>query len=65
MASQIQKATVEQSDGIHHVLEAINSVSRLIEQNLESSQQIARTTGELSSQAEILIHSVDRFKLAG
>jgi methyl-accepting chemotaxis protein len=63
MASQIQKATIEQTEGTHHVLEAISEVSILIDQNLESSQQITDTTGELSSQADILLHSVDRFKL--
>ncbi len=62
-SSQIQRATAEQSDGIHHVIEAINGVAGLIEQNLESSRQIADTTGSMSSQANLLLHSVARFKI--
>jgi methyl-accepting chemotaxis protein len=63
MALQIQKATTEQTKGVHLVLDAMKNVSILISQNLESSQQIKHTTGDLSSQADILVHSVDRFKM--
>jgi methyl-accepting chemotaxis protein len=63
MASPIQKATTEQLSGVHNVLEAMNRVTILIDQNLESSQQITDTTKELSSQADSLLHSVARFKL--
>ena len=62
-ASQIHRATAEQSDGVHHVIDAMNGVAGLIEQNLESSRQIGETTGSMSSQAELLLHSVARFKL--
>ena len=63
MASQIQQATSQQLTGVHQVLDTTNDVTTLIDQNLESSRQIAHTTEELSSQAGILVQSVDRFKL--
>jgi methyl-accepting chemotaxis protein len=63
MASQIQKATTEQLNGVQHVLDFMKDVTILIDQNLESSQHITATTEELSSQADILLRSVDRFKL--
>ncbi len=63
MASQIKRATTEQEKGIHDVLSATTNVTALMAQNLQSSQHIADTTQELSSQAELLLSSVDRFKL--
>lgn len=63
MASQIKRATTDQAKGIHDVLFATTNVSALMAQNLQSSQHIADTTQELSSQAELLLSSVDRFKL--
>jgi methyl-accepting chemotaxis protein len=63
MTSQIQQATTEQLMGVHHVLEAMEKVTTLTDQNLESSQQITTTTKELSLQADLLLQSVDRFKL--
>ncbi len=63
MASQIQRATTGQLTGAHQLLETTNNVTNLIDQNLGSSQRIAHTTGELSSQANVLVHSVDRFTL--
>jgi methyl-accepting chemotaxis protein len=63
MASQIQRATTEQLTGVHQLLGTTNYVMKNIDQNIESSRQIARITKELSSQADILLHSVDRFKL--
>jgi methyl-accepting chemotaxis protein len=63
MASQIQHATNQQLLGVRQLLDTTNDVTGFIDQNLESSQQIVRTTEELSSQSDILLHSVDRFKL--
>jgi len=63
MASQIQRATTEQSSGVRQVLQVMDRVTQLIEQNLDSSQQITNTTRILSSQAGLLLDSVDRFTL--
>lgn len=63
MASQIQQATTEQLTGVRRLLGTTDYVMKIIDENLESSRQIASTTEELSSQADILLHSVDRFKL--
>jgi methyl-accepting chemotaxis protein len=63
MASQIQRATTEQSVGVGQVLHMMNRVTALVTQNLDSSQQITDTTQVLSSQADLLLHSVDRFTL--
>lgn len=64
MASQIQQATTQQLNGVRQVLEATQHVTALIDRNLESSQHIAHTTETLSSQAGVLLQSVDRFKLS-
>lgn len=63
MTSQIQQATTEQLTGVRQLLETTNNVTDLIDQNLESSQQITNTTEELSLQADLLLQSVDRFTL--
>ncbi len=63
MALQIRQATTQQLTGVRQLLETTDNITSLIDQNLESSQRIAHTTEELSSQADILLHSVDRFKL--
>jgi methyl-accepting chemotaxis protein len=39
-------------------------VTALVNQNLVSSQHITTTTNELSEQADLLLQSVDRFKVA-
>ena len=63
MASQIQHATTEQLSGVRQLLQMMNGVAGFIRQNLQSSRHIVETTTELSSQADMLLHSVDRFKL--
>lgn len=63
MASQIRRATTEQTDGVHHVLDEVTNVSDLIDRSLENSRDIQHITKDLSSQASLLLHSVDRFKL--
>ena len=65
MASQIQRATTEQLSAVRQLLDTTSTVTGLIDRSLESSHHIARTTEELSSQAKILLHSVDRFTLPG
>ena len=62
-ASEIRLATDQQSNGLHQVLDEADAVARLIGQSLQSSQRISQTTEVLASQADILLHSVDRFKL--
>jgi methyl-accepting chemotaxis protein len=64
MASQIQQATSQQLIGVHQILEATNNITTRINQNLESAQQVAHTAEDLSSQADMLVQSVDRFKLS-
>ena len=64
MAAQIQLAMNEQLKGVHQVLDATAEVTTLIIQNQESSHHIMHTSDELSSQAELLLQEVDRFKLS-
>jgi methyl-accepting chemotaxis protein len=64
LASQIQHATVYQSTGLQNVLETTSEVTALIDQNVDSSQQMTQATQELAAQAEQLLHSVDRFRLS-
>jgi methyl-accepting chemotaxis protein len=63
MASQIQKTAKQQLNGVHQLIDTTNDFTGLIVQNLASSKSIADATAALSSQADILLHSVDRFKL--
>ncbi|GAK59811.1 methyl-accepting chemotaxis sensory transducer [Candidatus Vecturithrix granuli] len=63
MTSHIQRAITEQATGVRQLLDMTGGVIGFIQQNLESSQHIVHTTQELSSQAELLLHAVDRFKL--
>jgi methyl-accepting chemotaxis protein len=63
MASQIHETTTDQLGGVQEVLGYMHNVITLIDHNLESSEHIGNTTAELSSQAQILLQSVDRFTL--
>ncbi len=63
MASEIRETTELQSSGVHDVVEATRNVTTLIEQNLESSDQLTVIAQRFASQAEILLQSVDRFAL--
>lgn len=63
MSSHIQRAITEQANGVRQLLRMTSDVTGFIQQNLESSRHIVDTTTDLSSQAELLLHSVDRFKL--
>lgn len=63
MTTLVHRATAEQLTGIQQVLDTTKEVTMLVDQNLESSQHISRTTEELSAQARMLSHSIDRFRL--
>ena len=63
MAVQTQAATSQQLQGVPQILEVSNDVKLLTEQNVQSSQHIERTAGDLQTQAQMLIQAVDRFKL--
>lgn len=64
MASSIKQATVEQTEGIEGILATTRDVTVLMEQNLESSQRVTDNTQQLVKQADLLLHSIDRFTLA-
>ncbi|MCP4403477.1 MAG: HAMP domain-containing protein [bacterium] len=61
--SEIQLVTEQQSTALRQVLDEARDVARLIGQSVQSSQHISQTTRILASQADILLHSVDRFTL--
>ncbi len=63
MTSDIRETTVRQAAGSQEVFDATQNVTTLIEQNLESSQQLNMITEKLALQANLLLQSVDRFKL--
>jgi len=63
MASQIHRATAEQTNGVHHLLGMSRDITALIEQNRESSQHIASTVRDLAQQGDLLLEAVGRFKL--
>ncbi len=63
MASQIRKATTYQTAGLHKILETNTNVIAVINQNFECSQETTQAMKNLAAQAELLLQSVDRFKL--
>jgi len=64
IASRTKEATAQQLEGVNRVLNTSHRVSTLTDQNLESSQHLNRAiTADLAVQAEILLDSVDRFRL--
>jgi methyl-accepting chemotaxis protein len=63
MAVQTQTATSQQLQGVPQLLEVSNDVKLLTDQNVQSSQHIEHTAGDLQAQAQMLIQAVDRFKL--
>jgi methyl-accepting chemotaxis protein len=63
MASQIHHATTEQLTNVHQVLDMTHNITHHIAQKHASSQQVTDTAHELSAQAELLMQTVERFKL--
>ena len=63
LASQTHQATQYQFAGLQQILKVSDDATALIDQNFEGSQKITQATKELASQADLLIQSVDRFKL--
>ncbi len=63
MAIQTQSSTTQQLEGVQQVLEVANDVRMLTDQNVQSSQHIEQASNDLNTQAQLLLHSVDRFKL--
>ncbi len=63
MASRVQNMAGEQLETVEQAMTHANTVNTLIEKNRGSSQQIDLTANELTSQAAVLLHAVDRFRL--
>jgi methyl-accepting chemotaxis protein len=65
MASQTQRTTTQQLEGVRLVIKAAENISSLTNQTLENSQHMNRTiAAELASEAKMLLQSIDRFNLA-
>lgn len=63
LSEQILQETALQLDGIQHIRATMTSISTLANQSLESSRKVTETTDDLSKQADVLCHAVERFKL--
>ena len=63
MTLHIQQTAGKQSSRVYGLLASTRSMTKLIAQNRESSQQIADTAESLFTQAELLSKSVERFKV--
>lgn len=64
MAAHTHHAAAAQLQDVQQVLDAAAEVSMLMAQNFESSVQITQASKEFSSQAQLLLKEVDRFKLS-
>lgn len=63
LTSQVFEETSQQLTGLQKILDVAHDIIALAEQSLQSSQKITGTTEDLSSQANLLLNSVERFKL--
>jgi methyl-accepting chemotaxis protein len=62
-SANILEETVVQREGIQQLRNTMQTISRLTNKSLESSQKITETIEELSTQADVLQKSIERFKL--
>lgn len=65
IVSEITAATVEQSNGIHQVGEAVGQMDLVTQQNAALVEESAAAAESLKAQAQQLLEAVDFFKLAG
>ncbi|GAK60623.1 methyl-accepting chemotaxis sensory transducer with Cache sensor [Candidatus Vecturithrix granuli] len=63
LSFQVQQASADQLAGVRHVLDSAQDVVMLMDHNLESSQHVVQVVKDLSTQADLLLDAVDRFKL--
>ena len=63
MTAHIQHATDQQSAGTRQALNATHTMLDLMNQNLESSRQIALSAEELSAQVAPILHAMNRMTL--
>jgi aerotaxis receptor len=65
LVQEITAASDEQSAGVGHVNTAMNQLNRVTQQNASSSEQLAATAEEMSSQATQLQNLMGFFRVAG
>ncbi|MDF1535112.1 MAG: methyl-accepting chemotaxis protein [bacterium] len=65
MSHQIANATEQQATGIRNIINITSGVSKLMGDNLSSSESIVESSKKFISQAEFLIGSVRLFQLNG
>ncbi|MBB3192853.1 methyl-accepting chemotaxis protein [Roseateles terrae] len=65
IVSEITAATVEQSNGIHQVGEAVGQMDMVTQQNAALVEESAAAAESLKTQAQQLLEAVDFFKLSG
>lgn len=63
LVNEIQKASSEQAAAISRINQGIMQVSQVVQENSATSEQSAAASEELSGQAEMLKHLVERFRL--
>ena len=63
LATEIAKASEEQSYGMEQLNSGMEQVSQVVQQNSATAQESAAASEELSSQSEILQRLIARFKL--
>jgi methyl-accepting chemotaxis protein len=63
MITSIAESSSYQNAAIENIISAVNQVENIVERNSATSQEVAATSEELSTQSTILAGSVSRFKL--
>lgn len=61
---KISEASVEQASSIHEITLAVDQISSVVQTNSATSEESAAASQELSSQASLMNHEINQFKLA-
>lgn len=65
LMSEISAASVEQSDGVSQVGEAVSNMDQVTQQNAALVEEMAAAASSLSTQAQELVQTVAAFQLSG
>ncbi len=62
LVGEISAASIEQAEGVSQVSEGLEQIDKVTQQNSAHAEETASSSEELSSQATLLIQSVDAFR---
>ncbi|MEW6327154.1 MAG: methyl-accepting chemotaxis protein [Thermodesulfobacteriota bacterium] len=63
LVQEINASSREQASGIQQVTQAVQQLDAVVQQNAGASEEMSATAEELTSQAQLLLETIDFFKL--